>query len=757
MSSLAKDRYAEGTLAALLLLGPLLLAIPGPLGPLHGAFTALELSGTGLILLASLPVAWFAVLRRTSRQTLGPFLAIGVWLSFELSAIVHETSDTLERDRALSLLVVAVVLCHGASSLRESGRAVLGRLLCLLSLLLLLPPLIEAGLGATRLFLSGGDTKDAIATLAGVLGNSGELSNAAIPGALFGVLLAARTTGTWKLLGTLAAGSLLLHAVFSPALTTLAAVALVGVFAAAASRLGRLPSARTRATLVFASIAIALAAGRFALRALPSGPVVDARPAPTATHSAPGSDLGGLAVREHIARSSLEAIADAPLLGHGPGQFIAIFPAYRDPLEIELSTHGRTLQAETEVEHPHSDLLLAFVEAGVIGGLCFLLLLLHALASTRRALARGDDTEAGLALGLGALVLVSFLHAPFLHHPLTSAIGFVLLGALSSPLPTSRLRSSRWFGAALAILLTAHAQRALAITRHGDALSQLSTEGLDAKRQDELVVEMLTACPDSVVARTRHARLLDHADGPLPERLAAWDAVLTLRPQRVEAWIQSGILLARDDQFEPARRRFREARILDPNHPATLRNLARVELSSARTLAGTDLLDELSELGYDDKLWRLRLATDLLLEGLHTEAMAVLERNQLRFRDLTAEKCYQLAIEYRRIGGDPVQARIADAFECTAHRLWARRHAELPDFDSARRSFRQAIRIARREDLSIPPRFELEFAAILWRSKMPNDAREAYARAGNDAIAWRDLPNWAGEALLDLQRTKTDD
>ena len=135
----------------------------------------------------------------------------------------------------------------------------------------------------------------------------------------------------------------------------------------------------------------------------------------------------------------------------------------------------------------------------------------------------------------------------------------------------------------------------------------------------------------------------------------------------------------------------------------------------------------------------------------------VLDRIQLRFRDLTAEKCYQLAIDYRRTGGDPRQARVADAFECTAHRLWARRHAEVGDWDSARRSFRQALRFARRDDLSLPFRLELEFAAILWRSKMPIDARDAFQRAGNDAVAWRALPDWAGKALLDLQRSDGDD
>ena len=53
MNWLMKVRRGEGLLAAALLLGPFLLAIPGPLGPLDNAFTAIELTGAGLILLGS--------------------------------------------------------------------------------------------------------------------------------------------------------------------------------------------------------------------------------------------------------------------------------------------------------------------------------------------------------------------------------------------------------------------------------------------------------------------------------------------------------------------------------------------------------------------------------------------------------------------------------------------------------------------------------------------------------------------------------
>ena len=349
---------------------------------------------------------------------------------------------------------------------------------------------------------------DAVGTLSGILGNAGELSNAALPGALFGVLLATRSAGTWRALGALAAGSLLLHAAFAPALTTLGAAFLVGLLGATVSRMQSLPGARTRGMLLFATLAVALGAGRFALRALPSGPAEAAPLNTPAAQVEPSSDLGGLEVRALIARASLEAIQDAPLLGHGPGQFVAAFPPYRDQREIELSSHDRSVAAETEVEHAHSDLLLAAVEAGWLGGAALLLVFLHALRSIQRALSRGDDTEAGLALGLAGLIVASFFHAPFLHHPATSAVGFALIGATSGTINGAGLRGKRWFGVALAVVLCSHAPRALAIKRHGDALGELRAVEQDARAQLEVVDRMLTLCPDSVIALSRRARLL---------------------------------------------------------------------------------------------------------------------------------------------------------------------------------------------------------------------------------------------------------
>jgi O-antigen ligase len=77
------------------------------------------------------------------------------------------------------------------------------------------------------------------------------------------------------------------------------------------------------------------------------------RPAPTSSEGSGSPATGGFGVRASIWSRSLAMLADRPWTGVGPGQFEARFPPYRDPKEIELSTHGRAIDAETEVEHPH--------------------------------------------------------------------------------------------------------------------------------------------------------------------------------------------------------------------------------------------------------------------------------------------------------------------------------------------------------------------------------------------------------------------
>lgn len=129
-------------------------------------------------------------------------------------------------------------------------------------------------------------------------------------------------------------------------------------------------------------------------------------------------------VRLALARTSLEMLADRPLAGVGLGRFRQFAPPYRDPAEADLPGLAG---APTEAEHPHDELLLAFVEGGLPGGLLLLALLGLSLARAWRG--RHDDgglatlglLVAGVLLGLGQDAWTD----PGTALPFFAALGFV--------------------------------------------------------------------------------------------------------------------------------------------------------------------------------------------------------------------------------------------------------------------------------------------------------------------------------------------
>ena len=112
---------------------------------------------------------------------------------------------------------------------------------------------------------------------------------------------------------------------------------------------------------------------------------------PVATVAATPTATGGIKVRALIWASLPEVIRDAPWLGHGPGQFARVYPIYRDPSELELSSHGHSEPTPIEVEHAHNDWLQPFVEWGLIAGLAWMALL---LVAARRGLLLLKESDA---------------------------------------------------------------------------------------------------------------------------------------------------------------------------------------------------------------------------------------------------------------------------------------------------------------------------------------------------------------------------
>jgi O-antigen ligase len=714
-SEIAAPWY-ERAQALLVLFPAAALAWPGPKAPLEGDPQP-ELTGAAIEAFAALPLLAIVLFRRAAPRApwASAFLAfLGIGL---VSLRLHPPTDTLQADRATLLAAVCLATLAGGATLGEVGRATLARALPLLSLLALAPGFLDAPPG-----------------WAGALGNTGSTSELAVLGAVAGAWLFARANGAWRWIGGAVA---LLHSVYCGIAPVLAGAGALAI-AIACAALGR--ERRGLAIVLAALCALAFGAAYLgsALARAPFGGH------PSQARATAPADAGGGSVRMLVWRSTASLVADHALLGVGPGQFAAAFPPYRDPREIEISSHGRTLpNQETEVEHAHNDFAQAFADAGVLGGLAWLAFLGAIVWRAWNALRERDLDRAALGLVALAAIANAFLREPLLWNPASASAAFGAFGALLASPPREGERSpARWsFFALAAAAVLIQLPRAMSVATHGRSLA-----GYLAQKTPQHLDFALDACPDSVEALSLRARAVERRAGSSsPETLAAWQAVLAVRPHRFEALVNAGIAYAEQERVDEARAAWTHAAVLDPANPVVPRNLARMEA----------LIGDVAEC--ERWLRRLDLAVPTMLRGYGFEALRqmriergweLLARADARFAGLSAQRAFDLAPQ---VAADELD-RDRLALEGSAHVAWAREHATAGDAATAVRNYRQAKRClnlrAEGVEPEWSPRLRLELAAALCLDGRLDDARaelEGVARSARDLAA---LPEWAGEALL---------
>lgn len=709
-------------LAALLCLPAFVLVMP--FGPLDGDAFVTELSATGWTALLLLPAAFLAVFSPRGRAT-GLFLLLGYWLWTAVSATRGGT-DSLESDRALMLVTIAGVATIAGAGLNAAGRRALAVLLMVLSLVTSLATL---------------HLRHANGNWAGPLGNSGETACVLLPGAIIGGWYAARRSGWWRASGGITFVLAFAITAAAPSLAALGSLAL-------GTACGLFVNTKRRAAFAVAT-GFVLAGFVYAAFLRPTG----VPGAPTTAEQSVGN-ASGLRVRAMVVPPTLGLVASEPLFGVGPGQFTARFAEVRDSGEIELSTHGRKLSTETEVEHPHNDVLLAFVESGVIGGLAFALFLIVAALTALRTLftspqaadAAKDDSKLPLAAAVLGVLVVGTTWYPLTFLAVCAAPAFAAIGALIGQAPlgtTPRVR--RALPLAAALLLALFFPRAKAIAEHGRALAQLTPASTSEDWDRQLGVAQ-DACADSVTALSLRASYLRQAGRPDTVQRDVWQRALALRPHRFETLMSLGNVELRLGNPQAAREWFERAREVDPYHPILLRNLARLEYSLDDLDAAGSALDDLAAHDRLDALWLLGLGTELLLDGRARAGQHALARSDPRFTDLTGESCKALELEYRQQG----HTQVGEAFETLSHTLWAREQADAEQWDNCRRSLRQALRSPR---LYHPPegpiRLRMELAAALYQSNYGHEAREIMESISPTPHDWLELPDWAGETLLE--------
>jgi O-antigen ligase/tetratricopeptide (TPR) repeat protein len=714
--------WLERAHALLMLLPAAALLWPGSGAPLAGDPNP-ELTGAAVAAIAAIPALALTLVRGAQQRAPWAFAFVAFVCIGFVSLLVAPPTDTLEASRAMLLATTGLALLLSGASLEDVGRATLVRGLVVVALFALAPALY----GVTPRY-------------SGMLGNTGSTSEIAALGALAGVALFAKSNGIWRWTGLAAVALDALYCGLAPVFAGAVVLAL-------ALAITLVTSAKQRAFVgVLALIAaFAFVGARLALTDTPGKPA-----------TAQASDTGGANVRRLIWQRTAAMIGDHALLGTGPGQFAAVFPPYRDEREIELSTHGRRIAQETEVEHAHNDWLQAFADAGSLGGLAWLVFAGAIVWRSLRALRGEDDDRAALGLVALGVLCNSALREPLFWNPASSSAAFAVFGALLRPSvvePRALTRRVAPVVVALAVLCV-QVPRAQRIRRYGAAMAAYLVD-----KQPEQLAIARNACPDSSVVRSFDAREIDGRDDPKlrAQVIEAWRAVLATRPHRFEALVDLGIALAAEERVDETRAIWRQALELDPKNPTLLRNLARFEAlvgdidqalhwlrvaeserDGSASVADVELAGSLRALG-----------AAALREVRIERGWQIFSRSGARFEKLDADLAYQLAHD-ASLALDDEQA---SALEGSAHVMWARAHAATGDAAAAVRSYRQAKRCLNLElDKHAPARWHaslhLELAAALCLDGKLDDARRELDSVVHSVSDLVRLPAWAGQALM---------
>lgn len=745
------ERRLDVLQAWLLLLPPLALALPSPWSLFTGAPDVISI-GAGLCALGVLPALLVSALRAfLSRDDEERAAAIPMGAPLLLAPLglaayhLERATDSFNAWRALVGLAGATGAYMAASSLGEAGRRVLQRGLPIVTLMLLVSIFLEPGLdGALEV------------TVQGAIGNTGDLAEAALPGAILGAGAFLATGGPLALLGLLALFGAALHAGLVPVYAGAAAMGAAVIAAFAASAIGRgdaggaAAARRARLLLVAVLVAALGTVGRQAFSGSDGEP--ESTP-PTieeadegSTPPSIGETTGGFTFRRLTWARVPDALADTGVDGAGPGQFQAIFPPYRDPAEIELSSRYRAEPTPVEVEHAHNDALTALVEYGWLGGGAFVLLLVLTVARALGAIAGPEDARRDFALVALAMVAMALLNAPLLYAPLSHFLAFMAFGVVAAPaLDAPRENGNAGFTAHAVVLLAAAlvAPRSLDLVRYGRAMAEIPAtfERLgDRERNDpeKLVAALdgaLRHAPDACWALEKKAQLMRATGAPLVDQLEIHTEFLERRPKSVAGLINIGLVLAMGSSFEAARERTEEARRLDPGNPTVLRNLVRVTFDLRDADAFEGALSRASEAGALEEGIVRKYAYEALI-GCRIEVAAPAVRAHreaggeapLDARD--ENQLFGAAEAARADGDDEMRAAYRTAFDF----LVALDHLNSGSFGNAVTKARQAYQRARDAGVDTgPARLRLAAAHVA-----AGDAAEAERVLGLGPVRRRD-------------------
>lgn len=572
----------------LLLLPFLALCLPEPWSLFTGAPDVISI-GVGVCALGVLPALLVSTLRAFANrgdEELASAIPFGMPLLLAPLALaayhLDRSTDTFNAWRALVGLGAATGAFMAASTLRQPGRRVLKRGLPIGTLLLLASTLLESTPeGVSRSF-------------AGALGNTGDLAEAALPGAIVGVGAFLNFGGALAVLGLAALAATALYVGLVPVYAGTASIGIAFVLAFSASALGRSggeagrQAVARRARLLLVALLLSVLAS-FGRQVATSGDDEASDPARATVEAvAETTTTGGVAFRRLTWSTIPAVLADTGIDGAGPGQFQAIYPPYRNADEIELSSMDRREPTPQEVEHAHNDLLTALVEYGWLGGGALVLLLGILVFRALKAMAGEERARRDFAVATVAMVAMALFNAPLLYSPLSFFAAFLCFGVVASP-KLDAPRKDGTVGLIAHVLVIAAvglvAPRGLDLVNYGRTMAKVpdarvvqqdGREGLDAQKLEPVLADALSIAPDACMAIEKLAELMRRTGAPLDEQLVTHAMLLDRRPHSVAGLIDSASVYRMAGSYAEAATQVERALELDSGNPTILRNRARI-------------------------------------------------------------------------------------------------------------------------------------------------------------------------------------
>lgn len=706
------DRNAAlDALQGWLILAPFVfLCVSAPWGPLLDAPDVLSI-GVAIAALGAIPPLVLAALR-IFRGSDGSALTFPFPLGFPLllavlalgAQRVDAGTDSFSAWRSIIGLAAAIGYFVAGATLGLSGCRVLQRGLPVATLLLM------GSLAATQ-------------TWQGSMGNTGDLSEAALPGAVLGAGAFLTATGLLAFAGF---SALLIYALYVgivPVYAGVGALVLGFVFALLGSVVGKSggengrQAAAKRARLLL--VALLLSVVSLAVKDQVAS-LFGAQPEETARMESPVADAatttGGFEFRKLTWASIPTLLEEQGEDGAGPGQFQAAYPPYRSVEEIELSSFERREPTPIEVEHAHNDVLTALVEHGWWGGGAFVLFLL--LMIWRGLIAIGGEQPIRRDFGIVSIVMigVALVNSPLLYGVASPIAAFTAFGIVSSSglVAADERRKTDLLPPLLAIIaLLLLAPKALTYYDYGRALAEIPSaarvvdgrERLDSTKLKLILDRALEARPDAPEALEKYAQsVLADPSSPLEEQRAAHAALVAVRPHSIAGLIGSGVVESRAGTFDRAAKFFDAAFALDSGNPLILRNRVRLAFDRRDLSAFTAALSDLEERsGVDAKLLDQYLREALLTARLELAQPVCDQIHVAEGRpkiDTTSQDDLYKAAD---LADKRDRTDLARAFRAAFHTSLALEHLEAGLAGQARISARQVFQNARNSGADTGP------------------------------------------------------